>query len=504
MHPRTIRLSIASSLAAVTFVTGLRADWAAFEVSPAFPQAGACSGTAVAMFQQAPTPTVQMNTGVRAALWAGAPFASGSQRASGVVHAWTFVTAPGMTWQYAWQLTSSSPQPGALFGAAVAYGKTMITPDAIASAGFLVVGSPGHRLVSTSAASSAQAAGFAEAFPLSNALSLPGQGFGIALNPPAIVAGDQYGTAVAASVAGAGGGSLPWAFASAPGVDVTGAQDAGAVHAFRRDAASTFTFAGTLSMPDASPHDRLGRAALAAAGDRIYASCDRGSGAVGVFALVGGAPGHESTILPPASGPAVQGFGAALACDGTFLVVGAPGAYGQAPDTGTVFVLDAAPPHAVRQVIATPWSGECAGFGAAVALERGQLVIATEQGGSSLASGQVAVYELNASGGLTLQATLAGDADAAFGTAVAATGAHVAVGAAAGATDLGGAVTLRSMVATRTPDLNHDGIVNGKDLGLLLAAFRPGLYTGPEDLNNDSLVNGADLAVLLAAWGTSG
>jgi hypothetical protein len=504
MHPRAIQLSIAASCAAVALAAGLHADWASFQLSPTIPQAGACTGTSVALFQLSPTPTVQQNTGVAAALWAGAPLASGSQRASGVVHAWSFITVPGMTWQYAWQLTSSSPQPGALFGASIAYGMTVTAAGAVSSAGFLVVGSPGHRLTSTSTAAADQAAGFAEVFPLSNAVAAPSNGFGIALAPPAIRGGDQYGTCVATSVASAGGGSLPWAFASAPGVDATAATDAGAVHAFRRDAASTFTFVASLALPDAASFDRLGRGALAAAGDRVYASCDRGSGSVGVFAFVGGTPAHESTIQPPASGPAVQGFGAALACDGTFLVVGAPGAYGQPCDAGTVFVLDAAPPHAVRQVIATPWPGECAGFGSTVALERGQLVIGTEQGASSLASGQVAVYELNTSGGLALQATLAGAADAAFGTGVAASGAHVAVGAAAGATDLGGVVSVRSMVATRTPDLNHDGIVNGKDLGLLLAAFRPGMYTGPEDLNNDSLVNGGDLAVLLGAWGTSG
>ncbi len=49
-------------------------------------------------------------------------------------------------------------------------------------------------------------------------------------------------------------------------------------------------------------------------------------------------------------------------------------------------------------------------------------------------------------------------------------------------------------------DLNHDGVVSGADLGLLLAAW--GL-TGnrPEDLNGDLVVSGADLGILLSAWG---
>lgn len=49
-------------------------------------------------------------------------------------------------------------------------------------------------------------------------------------------------------------------------------------------------------------------------------------------------------------------------------------------------------------------------------------------------------------------------------------------------------------------DLNHDGVVNGADLGMLLAAW--GL-TGnrPEDLNGDGSVSGADLGILLSLWG---
>jgi hypothetical protein len=47
-------------------------------------------------------------------------------------------------------------------------------------------------------------------------------------------------------------------------------------------------------------------------------------------------------------------------------------------------------------------------------------------------------------------------------------------------------------------DLNHDGIVNGADLGILLGNWAG---TGVGDFDNNGLVNGADLAVLLGAWG---
>jgi hypothetical protein len=51
-------------------------------------------------------------------------------------------------------------------------------------------------------------------------------------------------------------------------------------------------------------------------------------------------------------------------------------------------------------------------------------------------------------------------------------------------------------------DLNNDQVVNGADLGILLAAWgacSSSPCTG--DLNNDGVVNGADLGILLAAWG---
>ncbi len=66
------------------------------------------------------------------------------------------------------------------------------------------------------------------------------------------------------------------------------------------------------------------------------------------------------------------------------------------------------------------------------------------------------------------------------------------------------AITLTNMVATPDPtacpaDLNHDGIVNGADLGMLLAAW--GSADATADLDGNGNVNGADLGMLLAGWG---
>lgn len=48
-------------------------------------------------------------------------------------------------------------------------------------------------------------------------------------------------------------------------------------------------------------------------------------------------------------------------------------------------------------------------------------------------------------------------------------------------------------------DVNCDGIVNGADLGLMIAAW--GTDDPAADITGDGLVNGADLGLLIAAWG---
>jgi hypothetical protein len=48
-------------------------------------------------------------------------------------------------------------------------------------------------------------------------------------------------------------------------------------------------------------------------------------------------------------------------------------------------------------------------------------------------------------------------------------------------------------------DLNRDGVVDGADLGLLLAVWNSS--DAAADLNDDGVVDGADLGLLLSAWG---
>ncbi|MCA9284507.1 MAG: hypothetical protein KDA22_04790, partial [Phycisphaerales bacterium] len=47
-------------------------------------------------------------------------------------------------------------------------------------------------------------------------------------------------------------------------------------------------------------------------------------------------------------------------------------------------------------------------------------------------------------------------------------------------------------------DLNGDGVIDGADLGLLLAVW--GTSNQDADLNGDGVVDGSDLGVLLGLW----
>jgi hypothetical protein len=55
-----------------------------------------------------------------------------------------------------------------------------------------------------------------------------------------------------------------------------------------------------------------------------------------------------------------------------------------------------------------------------------------------------------------------------------------------------------------TGDINRDGVVNGSDLGGLLAFWGPNPAFPRADLNGDGRVDGSDLGLLLAGWGPCG
>jgi len=48
------------------------------------------------------------------------------------------------------------------------------------------------------------------------------------------------------------------------------------------------------------------------------------------------------------------------------------------------------------------------------------------------------------------------------------------------------------------PDFDHDGVVGGSDLALLLASWGQDIVA---DLTHDDVIDGSDLAIMLAGWG---
>jgi formylglycine-generating enzyme required for sulfatase activity len=62
------------------------------------------------------------------------------------------------------------------------------------------------------------------------------------------------------------------------------------------------------------------------------------------------------------------------------------------------------------------------------------------------------------------------------------------------------ALTARASAQSCAGDLNNDGIINGADLGQLLAAWGP-CESCAADLNMNGVVDGADLGVQLGNWG---
>ena len=64
------------------------------------------------------------------------------------------------------------------------------------------------------------------------------------------------------------------------------------------------------------------------------------------------------------------------------------------------------------------------------------------------------------------------------------------------------ALTARPAMAQCPEDITGNGLVNGADLGLVLAAWgSDGTDEPGSDINADGLVNGADLAFVIGAFG---
>ncbi|HKE17074.1 MAG TPA: FG-GAP repeat protein [Kofleriaceae bacterium] len=151
---------------------------------------------------------------------------------------------------------------------------------------------------------------------------------------PALGAGDQFGTAVAAS---------PQLIAvGAPGDDREGSE-AGAVHLFAADAGG-FAEDGVLVAPDARPGDHFG-AALALAGGLLAIGApgrdDDGTSAGAVYVYQQGEGGwHEVATLRAPDAAAGARFGTSVAfVDADRLAIGASGHNGDEAGAGAAYLF---------------------------------------------------------------------------------------------------------------------------------------------------------------------
>lgn len=194
-------------------------------------------------------------------------------------------------------------------------------------------------------------------------------------------------------------------------------------------------------VPAANSGDGFGEAI--AAGQTIIAVGAPGvapAGVVSLFSFSGGAWQAKSTIVPP-GGKAQDRFGAAMALDGTTLVVGAPSRDAASPGAAYVVDLKYTPPGVTKLTSTVSTAG--AHFGEAVAISGGQIVVGAPRDnveGTKVGTAYVFVER----GGRWLEASKlawpearAGDG---FGSAVAVTADDILVGAPMaddGATDSG-------------------------------------------------------------------
>ena len=59
-------------------------------------------------------------------------------------------------------------------------------------------------------------------------------------------------------------------------------------------------------------------------------------------------------------------------------------------------------------------------------------------------------------------------------------------------------VAVRAVQVACPADIDHDGIVAGLDLSIILAGWGG---NGPADIDHNGIANGLDLAILLSGWG---
>jgi hypothetical protein len=243
--------------------------------------------------------------------------------------------------------------------------------------------------------------------------------------PDVLAAPDAQRRDLAGSAVAAHDGLLA---VGAPGVDAV-ADDAGAVHLFRR-AADGWRHDGRLAPDDLGVAAGFG-GAVAVADGAVLVGAPRDRADAGAAYLFERSEGRLARVatLAPADAAAFDFVGSAVALGDGLALVGAPGHDGAGEDAGTVIVYRAGPDGWHE---ATRWRpGDLppgARFGAALALHGDVAVVGAPGVG---ASGAAYVYERAEEGWVVRDRVEPAGAgpDAAFGEAVASDGATIVVGA---------------------------------------------------------------------------
>ena len=289
--------------------------------------------------------------------------------------------------------------------------------------------------------------------------------------------GDRFGQTVVAV-----GNQL---FVGVPGDDDAGA-DAGAVFIFRREGAD-YVFEEKVMAPPEFVTDGLG-ASLAASGDLLVVGAPGGAGGAKGLGSIQAAifqrlqQGWQFKAPIGSQGSAGNAFGAAVAVDGTTVVIGAPEDDMAGSNSGAAFVFDVEGDAAVfREPVAPMTAQPGARFGAAVAATGGKLGVGAPGPVGGALAGTVTLFDqistnVNPAG----QVTSGGTGEDGFGTAIAIDGNNLAIGAPAEEGGQGAVYlfdfSARQMLGRNSPDDLTAGAGYGSSVALAdnrLAAGAP-------------------------------
>jgi hypothetical protein len=383
-------------------------------------------------------------------------------------------------------LWPTAGQRGARFGADID-----VSADSESGGEWLVVGEPGYRPTSTTAAS-----GRAHVVEL----AAEGPSSVTTLAPPTAAFGQEFGQAVAID------GDM--IVVGAPGYSPTDVvHDVGAVFGFTRSRGA-WTLTHTLTAPTDGPSVPPGlyqrfATAVELSDAEVFVGAPAGAelpglaaGRVDVFNRTSGE--HVGTLTAPVETLGDR-FGTSLSFAGERVVVGAPG---DACGVGQAYVFGrlARGGWELEGTLEAPADAATAalegwvGFGSSVSLDGLRVAVGTGGVKSEERFGhRVAIFR-RVAGTWQLEQVVEGDA----GGASASPASLDPAGVFFVEPSVGGGQA-RYVPLERSPDLNGDGAVNALDLALLLGAWG---NVGPtaSDLNADGIVNAPDIAELLGAW----